>query len=381
MLFRFNPDAVKQTIKAAATRALEQFRSDLLRHRQIDWFTAAVATGAAKDYRLGCNRLLTAWRETSDHDVVTAAKDSLTKIRDAEAAPNKRLVDWTQASTSNEREGAVATTAVENRMALQLAMHGLQEAIDLRHRSGTAASESEASSSAILAFARELSALDERLHHKLIMLSSAARTETLVAMRSLMRPRDFLPWWLDGTLETVSAAQAVVGEKRARLNAIVEHDPADPEFLQLLVPAIDGQSATIGRPCDRIAINGSSRDVYAWTLHDGDSVAPTRIELLAPAPGGRSKVLELRVAEAVSVAADRSPSRGDEDEAERFVADNSFLAGRAMLLNGIVFLWFRSGPRVTAKVTMGTSPALPLQGRMQLFDCSTNRVLNPVSPA
>jgi len=381
MSSRFNPDAVKQTVKSAALRAIDRFKDELLWQRETDWFAAAVATGAAKEYRLGLMRMLSAWREPTDRDIVVAIKDSLTRVRDADTKTSAALIDWTHVPPSNDSDPARAVATVENRMALHLAMHGLQWALDLRHRSRAGSSDSEGPDAAIAAFTRELSSLDERLHRKLITLSSAARTETLVAMRSLMRPRDFLPWWLDGTLETVAAAQTVDGEKRAALNAVLERDPADEDFLRMLVPAIDGPRATIGEPTDRIDVNGRWRDVYAWNLPEGEGAAPTRIELLAPSPGGRGTALELRVSEPVGTAASRPHANGNGGDPEDFRPDHRFLAGRAMLLNGIAFFWFRSGRKVTAKLTMGSSPPLPHRGQMQLFDCSTNRVLDPVPPA
>jgi len=377
MFSRLNPDAVKQAVKAAAWRALDQFKDDLLWQRHMNWFAAAVATGAATEYRLRLVHLLSAWREPTDHDIVVAIKDSLTKVRDADSQASAALVDWTHASPSNDRDAARAIVTVENRMALHLAMRGLQWALDLRHRSRAGSSESEVPDSAITSFARELSALDERLHRKMIMISSAVHTDTLVAMRSLMRPNDFLPWWLDGTLETVAAAQTVGGEKREMLNAVLEQDPADNNFLRMLVPAIDGPRATIGEPTDHTVVNRLRFDVYAWTLPEGDGIPPTRIELLVPVIGSRRATLELRVGEPIGVTAARRGANGDEGDPDEFRPDYGFLVGRAMLLNGIVFLWFRSGGKVTAKVTMGASPPLPFRGQMQLFDCSTNSVLEP----
>lgn len=374
MLSRLNPDVVKQAVKTAAAQEIDQFKDDLLWQRHMNWFAAAVATGAAKEYRLRLVQLLNAWREPTDHDIVVAIKDSLTKVRDADSQASASLVDWTHAPPGNDRDAARAVATVENRMALHLAMRGLQWALDLRHRSRAVSSESEGPDLAITSFARELSALDERLHRKLIALSSAVHTDTLVAMRSLMRPRDFLPWWLDGTLETVAAAQTVNDDKRAMLNAVLERDPADDNFLRMLVPAIEGPRATIGEPTDHTVVNRSRFDVYAWTLPEGDGVPPTRVELLVPAIGSRRATLELRVGEPVGATAARRGGDGDPDELR---PDYGFLVGRAMLLNGIVFLWFRSGGKVTAKVTMGASPPLPFRGQMQLFDCTTNRVLEP----
>ena len=397
MLSRFNPNAVKQAVKAAASRALDRFKDDRLGQRPVDWFAAAVATGAAKEYRLGFRRLPDAWKEPTDQDIVEAIKDSLTKVCAAESEDAATLSEWTHAVPSARRDAArafaVAVATLENRTALHLAMHGLQYALDVRHRirmtsvadenakeSCALSAPDSAIDSAIMAFAEKLSTLDEQLHRKMIALSSAAHTDSLVAMRSLMRPNDFLPWWLDGTLETVAAAQTVGGEKRAMLNAVLERDPANDDFLKMLVPAIDGPLATIGQPTNRIDVHGSRRDVYAWNLPDGEGGSPTRIELVAPSPGGQGMVLELRVAEPVGAASNCGPASGDEGEPEGLRPDYAVMDGRAMLLNGIVFLWFRSGRRVTAKVTMG-SPPLPLRGQMQLFDCSTSRVLEPVQPA
>lgn len=408
MRTQFNPDDVKKRVRGAVSDALKRFGQSLRRRTAVDWFTATVATGAAKDYRFGLTSLLAEWKHLSDGDLMFAAKDTLTKVRDVELQTGVALLEWTHAAPDAGRDTAQAVAMVENRMALHLAMRGLQYARDVQQRidrnwwtldlladvGAREPCELSTPDSVILALAEKLSSLDERLHRKLITLSSAARTETLVAMRSLMRPRDFLPWWLDGTLETVAAAQSVGGEKQAAINAVLERDPADEEFLRMLVPAIDGPRATIGQPTDRIDVNGSWRDVYAWNLPAGEGAFPTRIELLAPSPGGRGKALELRVGEPVGATASRRHADGNEAEPEDFSPEYRFLAGRAMLLNGIVFIWFRSGSKgpgrkgtgrkatggqVTAKVTMAAS--LPLRGQMQLFDCSTNRVLEPVSPA
>jgi len=389
----FNPDALKKSVTDAVSRALSRFSESLRRRQSVDWFTAAVATGAAKDYRLGLTRLLNSWKLPSDGDLLIAVKDSLTKVSDTESKAGTPLLEWAYAATDAERDSSRAVATVTNRMALHLAMHGLQYALDVRHRKRMRldadfdAEEScdqptpdSAIVSAIIACAEKLSTLDDQLHRKMIALSSVAHTDSLVAMRSLMRPNDFLPWWLDGTLETVAAAQSVGDEKRAILNAVLERDQADDkDFLRMLVPAIDGPRATIGQPTDRIDGNRSWRDVYAWNLPEGEGIAPTRIELVVPSIGSRGKALELRVGEPVGTAASRRMAAGDEGNPEDFRPDHGFMAGRAMLLNGVVFLWFRSRGRVTAKVTMG-SP-LPLRGQMQLFDCSTNRVLEPVWPA
>lgn len=380
MLPRFNPDAIKQSVKDATRHGLARFGEDVRRHRPVDWFAAAVATGAARGYRLGQTKSLSAWGMPGDDDITIAAKQSVSKVRDAAQLTAATLVEWTHAPTSNDRDAAGAAAVVENRMALHLAMHGLQWALDLRHRTHAGSADSQAPDLAILALARELSKLDEHLHRQLIPLSSATRTETLVAMRSLMRPRDFLPWWLDGTLETVAVAQTVGGEKRSQLNAILERDPADPEFVRTLVPALDGPRATIGHPTDRIDVNGSRRDVYAWKLPDADGVGPSRVELVAPSPGGRGRVLELRVQEPSGAAASRRPPGHGVDAPMATRPDHGFLAGRVMLINGIPFIWFRSGGRATARASMGASPVLPTSGQIQLVDCSTNAVLEPVSP-
>ncbi len=386
MLSRFNPEAVKQAIKAAVSHALDRFKNDVRWQRQADWFAAAVATGAAKQYRLGFMRLRDAWRNPTDRDIVVAIKDCLTKVHAAEFEKRATIWDPTDASPRGDNANERAVVTLRNRMSLQLAMHGLQYALDVRHHARMTLvpnidivesddlletdSDLSGTDSAILAFAEKLSDLDERLHRQLIALSSAARTETLVAMRSLMRPNDFLPWWLDGTLETVAAAQTVDSEKRGMLNAILERYAADPEFLQMLVPAIDGPRATI-----------DDREVYAWTLPDGEDAEPRRIELKVPARGSRGRVLELRVGEPVGASVPDGLIDRDNGFLDDLKPDYGFLVGRVMLLNGLPFLWFnKPDGRPTAKVTMGSAPPLPVRGQMQLFDCSTNQVLKPVSP-
>ena len=56
----FNPAAVKQSVTDVVSRALTRFGESLRGRQPVDWFNAAVATGAAKDYRLGLTRLLAA---------------------------------------------------------------------------------------------------------------------------------------------------------------------------------------------------------------------------------------------------------------------------------------------------------------------------------
>jgi hypothetical protein len=215
-----------------------------------------------------------------------------------------------------------------------------------------------------------LNAVDELFVQRLELVSLAARGNRLNGARAIMQARGDMPWWLDGTLELIEFAKT---QKRAWqvVQPLIKEGVGD-RFRDLIFENIDRDGPLEDRFQRVETPSGEQKRIYEWTLW-GPQNQPYRLQLITPPPSRRSRLLKMRV---VNATAKGSRSLGRQPDRQEEVASPSWLAGRLMILEGVVFRWITSsdGRDVTAQ----TAATLDLgPGPLVLVDCAINSVLEP----
>lgn len=181
----------------------------------------------------------------------------------------------------------------------------------------------------------------------------------LRAMRSLLFGKRVLPWWLDGRVEVMSLAKTFPGAWRMCEASIRECGFTD-RLVAEIMRYVDGAGNRVADGVDRWFGGGLSRS-YKWEIEKDDGEV-CLVELLAPRNTSGSRVrLRLRTKDGMEP------------------AESSWLMGRVMMLNGLMFHWTRThcDSMVSAELPTKGNP-LPKEGRFVLVDLFTMRVLKPV---
>jgi hypothetical protein len=218
--------------------------------------------------------------------------------------------------------------------------------------------------------------VDDLIERHIDVVSSVARGNLLNYTRSLIPSKSVLPFFLDGTLELVEFAK-----KDRRVWAIAQpllKEGMGEDFREAIFSNVEAAGTREKNRLKSLETPGGElKRVYEWRL-SGPERVPYRLQLVTPSPSRRKRVMEMRV----------RPLNSMKDEAEsgrqpQGILSPSWLAGRLMILEGVVFRWVasRAGSSCEAKATAVLDPSIDLSDDpMILVDCQTNEILQPLLP-
>jgi hypothetical protein len=181
----------------------------------------------------------------------------------------------------------------------------------------------------------------------------------LRAMRSLLFGKRVLPWWLDGRVEVMSLARTCPGAWRMCETSIRECGFTD-RLVAEIMRYVDGAGNRVAHGIDSW-FRGDASYSYKWEIEKDDGEVYL-VELLAPKHASGKRIqLRLRTQDGMAP------------------TESSWLMGRMMMLNGLMFHWTRTrwDGMVSAELPNKGNP-LPKKGRFVLVDLFTTRVLKPL---
>jgi len=256
-----------------------------------------------------------------------------------------------------------ALIAIKDRMRIELMAHGwdvaLRESAALNKQKRGSFDDDDSSPwrAAYDQCLNDICSYDMILRRGQAILATAPACE-LRSMRSLLFGKRALPWWLDGRVELMTLARACPGAWRvcdASLRECGLSDRLIAEVMRYVGGSGNGVESGIERWC-----RGDLCDSYSWEIQNDDREVH-RVELLAPRNASGKRIrLQLKT---------RDGTRP---------AESSWLMGRMMMLNGLMFHWTKiHRDSVVSAELPNKGNQLPRKGRFVLVDLFTLRVLEP----
>jgi hypothetical protein len=263
----------------------------------------------------------------------------------------------------HEDSGESALIVLKDRMRIELMAHGWEVASRQLAAEGrkTLQSFSDEESSpwrnAYDQCLEEICSYDMVVRRGQAILANTPLSE-LRAMRSLLFGKRVLPWWLDGRVEVMSLARKYEGAWRMCEAAVQECGFTDRLAAQIM-RYVEGAGTRVADGVDSW-FRGDLSYAYKWEIEKDDGEIYL-VELLAPRNTSGQRIrLRLRTQDGMKP------------------AESSWLMGRMMMLNGLMFHWTRTcrDSMVSAELPYKKNP-LPKKGRFVLVDLFTTRALKP----
>ena len=322
-------------------------------------------------------------------------------VRAAVERASNSLREWVaEASWLGNRRPqsmAVASDALRERMRADAVLEGIEWMCEQmlfldspKKLSATLCDMPSELQSAVDGLSETIHDLDTSLQRCRWEISGLAQTSLLSSMRSAIPDRQWLPWWLSGTLELISLVRLTpqaerlheVWKARESTMRSIEYRTYTEMLESAVVTSLDGRGVPVNEPTSTIESKEGTFWAYDWMYKsDGDKC---RVRLIAPTaswdPAKRRPALKLQFGDAYAT---QPTPRPDVLSQKAWHLRNleDVLVGRMMFVNGLMFRWIDSGESRPLCATLHTrrSPPLPESGQMIMADCQTGVVLQPLT--